>query len=213
MLPETIYYFLAFIFAIVCLGFIQKWSKLPNQKRNKVGLIVLIPFLISMVVFILIVFFKPNYFSTTTTVGVCILYFFLIIVFTAFFILCYNDTYNKKVNGASTILTICLMFFGVLYLVLKFGFAEEKENIINNIVLQTTVTNISWDTHKPYFKDMSLADGQYLPMPEAMNSILQVGDSIYKKKKEKFYTVVNAKTKQKSTYEVKVHNRERSEPQ
>jgi hypothetical protein len=84
---------------------------------------------------------------------------------------------------------------------------NEKDNIIKNVALSTTIKNITFDTHKPYFKDMHLADGKHLPMPEAMNNTLQIGDSIYKNKNEKFYTVVNASTKKRTVYEVKTHER------
>ena len=54
---------------------------------------------------------------------------------------------------------------------------------------------------------MTFADGQYLPMPEAMNNLLKVGDSIYKNKGEDFYTIVSAITKVTTKFSVKVHER------
>ena len=60
---------------------------------------------------------------------------------------------------------------------------------------------------------MILADGQHLPMPETMNSTLQIGDSIYKTKGEKFYTVINFKTKLKTQYAVATHVRVLGKPQ
>ena len=86
-------------------------------------------------------------------------------MFTAFFIKWYNDKYNKKINIGTAIIALSLTFFGAVFLVSKFGMNTEKENIIKNVALSTTVKNISFDTHKPYFKDMTLAEGQFLPMP------------------------------------------------
>ena len=90
--------------------------------------------------------------------------------------------------------------------------AIKKKNIIHTVALNTTITNITFDTHKPYFKDMTLADGQYLPMPEAMNNEVQIGDSIYKIKGDNFYSVVSFKTKIKKQYFVATHLRVLSKP-
>jgi len=207
MLSTTLYYFLGFIFFIAAIGGIQKWAKLPQIKKDKVGLIVLSIFLITFLSFISIIIFKPYYFSIDTSIPISMLFVFLLIVFTAFFIKWYNYKYNKKVNIGSVIIALSLTFFGAVFLVLRFGMNTEIENIIKNINLNTTVVNITFDTHKPYFKDMVLADGQYFPMPEAMNNTLQIGDSIYKNKKESFNTVVNTSTKKRTVYEVKTHER------
>jgi len=59
---------------------------------------------------------------------------------------------------------------------------NEMNTIIQNVALNTTVTAITFDNHTPYFKNMHLADGQYLAMPVGMNAVLQPGDSIYKNK-------------------------------
>lgn len=106
-----------------------------------------------------------------------------------------------------------LTIFIAAYLVLKSQGNDEKEQLIKDIVLKTVVTNITFDSHKPYFKDMTLADGQSIPMPETMNKTLQIGDSIYKTKGGNFYTVINLKTKIVSNYEVKVHQRVLSKAQ
>ena len=207
MLSTTLYYFIAFILFVACIAGIQKWAKLPQIKKDKLGLIVLSIFLVAFLSFILIIIFSPNYFSATVTIAGGMLFFFLFTVFTAFFIKWYNDKYNKEINIGSVIIAISLTFFGAVFLVLRFGMNTEKENIIKNVALNTIVTNITFDTHKPYFKDMTFADGQYLPMPEGMNYTLQIGDSIYKIKGEGFYTVVNASTKKRTVYEVKTHER------
>ena len=158
------------------------------------------------------VIFIPTYFSTDSTILASILFFFLFILFTVFFIKWYNDKYNKKINIGTVIIALSLTFFGAVFLVLKFGMNTEKENIIKNVALSTTVKNITFDTHKPYFKDMILADGQHLPMPEVMNNEVQIGDSIYKIKGDNFYSVVSFKTKIKKQYFVATHLRILSKP-
>ena len=212
MLSTTLYFLLAFVLFIACIAGIQKWVKLPQQKKDSVGLIILTVFLISLSLFILMVIFIPTYFSADSTILASILFFFLFILFTVFFIKWYNDKYNKKINIGTVIIAFSLTFFGAVFLVLKFGMNTEKENIIKNVALSTTVKNITFDTHKPYFKDMTLADGQYLPMPEAMNNEVQIGDSIYKIKGDNFYSVVSFKAKIKKQYFVATHLRVLSKP-
>ena len=212
MLSTTLYFLLAFVLFIAFIAGIQKWVKLPQQKKDSVGLIVLTIFLISLLLFILMVIFIPTYFSADSTILASILFFFLFILFTVFFIKWYNDKYNKKINIGTVIIAFSLTFFGAVFLVLKFGMNTEKENIIKNVALSTTVKNISFDTHKPYFKDMTLAEGQYLPMPEAMNNEIQIGDSIYKIKGDNFYSVVSFKAKIKKQYFVATHLRVFSKP-
>lgn len=207
MLSTTIYYILAFLLFIACIGGVQKWAKLPQIKKDKVCLIVLSIFLIAFLSFISVIIFKPTYLSVDTSIPIGMLFGFLLIVFTVFFIKWYIDRYYKKINIASVIIALSLTFFGAVFLVLKFVINTEKENIIKNVALNATVVNITFDTHKPYFKDMVLSDGQYLPMPEAMNNTLQVGDSIYKSKGEAFYTIVSAATKSVTKIELKVHER------
>ena len=208
-----LYYFLGFIFFIGCLGGIQMWVKMPQQKKDKVGIIVLSIFLVSMLTFVYVIFFKPTFFNAETTMSGIIVFVFLLIVFTAFFIFWYNAKYNKKVNAASIIIVMSLSIFGFAYFILKNMGSNEKEKLVKNISLKTVVTNITFDTHKPYFKDMTLADGQFLSMPETMNNTLQIGDSIYKIKRETFYTVVNFKTKLKTQYAVATHVRVLGKPQ
>ena len=125
----------------------------------------------------------------------------------------YTKKYKSKLNFTQIIIGFfIILIFSAYYFIKNLG-SDEKQNIIENVTLKTTVANISLDSHKPYFKDMTLADGQHLPMPEAMNTTLQVNDSIYKNKGENFYTVINAKTKIASKYEVKIHERILSKPQ
>lgn len=207
MLSTTLYYFFGFVLLIACIGGIQKWDLLPQLKKGKVGLVVLTIFLFSLLLFILIVLFYPTYFSADSTFTVGILFVFLLIVFTALFIIWYNDKYNKTVDIGSVVIVFCLSLFSIAFIFLWFAGSKEKNTIEQNIVLKTLVTNITFDTHKPYFKDMILADGQHLPMPEAMNNEVQIGDSIYKIKGDNFYSVVNFKTKIKKQYFVATHVR------
>ena len=209
----TLYYFIGFLFFIACMIGLQKWFVLPQSQKDKVGLTVLSIFLIGLTVFVCVVIFKPNYLSAETTMAAGIVFVFVLIVFTAFFIKWYNDKNSKKVNIASIIIAMSLTIFAGAYLVLKSQGNDEKEKLIKNVQLKTVVTNITFDPHKPYFKDMTLADGQYLPMPETMNSKLQIGDSIYKSKGNKFYTVINFKTKLQTRYIVATHLRVLGKPQ
>ena len=88
---------------------------------------------------------------------------------------------------------------------------KEIENVTKDQEFQTTITNIVFDNHKPYFKRMILADGHYLPMPETMNNQVQIGDSIYKLKMQNFYTVVSIDKIHKH-YPVAIHFRILSTP-
>ena len=209
----TLYYFLGFIFFIACLVGIQKWVKLPQQKKDRVGLIVLSALLFSLIGFVFLVLFGFLHFNGDYAVSLSMLFFFLFIVFTTFFLMWYNDKYNTKINIGRVVIILCLSAFGIIFLYLKKIGHVENEKLLQNISLQTVVTNIVFDTHKPYFKDMILADGQHLPMPETMNNTLQIGDSIYKTKGEKFYTVINFKTKTKTQYAVATHIRVLGKPQ
>lgn len=203
----TLYYFLAFIVFIACIIGLQKWFVLPQGKKDKIGLIVLSIFLSSLLAFILLATLNPTYIKGEDVAFTGMFFIFLLIAFTAFFIKWYNDKYNKKLNIGSIVLVLCLIIFAAVYLVLKQQGVDEKAALIKNVQLKTVVTNISFDTHKPYFKNMKLADGQYLPMPEAMNKTLKVGDSIYKIKGEAYYTIVSAASKIITKIEVKVHER------
>ncbi len=182
----TLYYFIAFILFIASMIGLKKWFIMPQQKKDKVGLFVLSIFLSGLIAFVCVVIFKPNYLSTETVMSAGILFVFLLIVFTVFFIKWYNDRYRKKINIGTVIIAMSLTIFAGAYLVLKSQGNDEKEKLVKNMQLKTVVTNITFDSHKPYFKDMTLADGQYLPMPETMNTTLQMGDSIYKNAGEIF---------------------------
>lgn len=138
---------------------------------------------------------------------------FLVLVSTAIGFMWYNKKYNKNIN-IGTVLIILFLLIGVAFFVLiKNMSADEKQGIVKNISLKNRVVEIITDTHKQYFKDMKLDDGQILPMPEAMNAVLQTGDSIYKNKGESFYTIINSKTKARKNFDVKVHERVLSKPQ
>jgi hypothetical protein len=203
----TLYYFLAFIIFIASFIGIQKWFELPQPKKDKVGLIVLSIFLSSLLMFILLATFRPTYLQSEHLIFIGMFFIFLLIVFTAFFVKWYNDKYNKKLNIGRIVIILCLTIFTGIYFVIRQQGTDEKATIIKNIELKTVVANITFDSHKPYFKDMTLADGQFLPMPEAMNNVLQVGDSIYKIKGGAFYTIVSAASKTTTKIEVKVHER------
>jgi hypothetical protein len=203
----ALYYFLGFVILIACIGGLQKWFVLPQQKKDKIGLIVVSIFVSSLLVFILLITINPAYLKSENVAFIGMVFIFFLIAFTAFFIKWYNDKYNKKMNIGSIVLVLCLLIFGTVYIVLKQQGAGEKATLIKNIQLKTVVTNITFDTHKPYFKDMTLADGQYLPMPEAMNETLKVGDSIYKNRGEAFYTIVSTASKVATKIAVKVHER------
>jgi len=124
----------------------------------------------------------------------------------------YTQKYKPKITFLQIMLTTFVLVGGGFYLMIKNMGADEKENLVQNIQLKNTVTAITLDPHKPYFKSMTLDGGQYLPMPQAMNDVLQVGDSVYKKKGETFYTVVSLKSNTRTKYEVQVHERVASKP-
>ena len=203
----TLYYFLGFVVFITCIGGLQKWFVLPQRKKDKIGLIVLTIFSISLLAFILLVTLNPTYIKGDDVAFIGMFFIFLWFAFMAFFIKWYNDKYTKRLNIGSIVLLLCLLIFVAAYVVLKQQGADEKANLIKNVQLKTVVTNISFDAHKPYFKDMTLADGQYLPMPEAINETLKVGDSIYKIKGEAFYTIVSTASKVTTKIAVKAHER------
>lgn len=208
-----LYYFLAFFLFIFCMAGIQKWSKLPQQPKYRIGLIVLSTFLFSFIAFVALVLFEIIHFDGAYFISLSMLFFFLSIVFTSFFIMWYNDKYDKKINVGNVVIVLCLSSFAIIYLYLKNMTNYEKDRLVQNIALKTIVTNITFDTHKPYFKDMTLADGQHLPMPETMNNTLQIGDSIFKDKGESIYTVLNNKTKIKTYFQVNTHTRVLGKPQ
>jgi hypothetical protein len=212
MVVTILYYFLAFIIFLVCLSGVQKWFRLPQQKKDNIGLVVISLFLLSLLSFTLIIIFKPNFVSTESTAMAMIFFIFFIVVFIAFSIKWYNQKYKKNNNASLVILIPMLSIFGIVFLILKFGNDQEKDKIIQNIALKTTITDITFYRHKPYYKDMMLSDGKYLPMPESMNYKVQIGDSIYKIKGEKFYTIVNHLSKTRTIFEVKTHKRVLGKP-
>lgn len=124
--------------------------------------------------------------------------------------------YTKKYKSILNFTQIVVLVFGLMmaaaYFFIKNLAAGEKENIMQDVVLKNTVKSITFDPHKTYFKNMTLDDGQYLPMPESMNQTLQVGDSIYKNKGEYFYTVMHANTQTKRRYDITVHERTMGKP-
>ncbi len=205
------YYFIAFVFFVSCLIGLQKWNKLPQPRKDKVGLTVLVTFLSWLFIFILLLIFQPTILSVESTISITMMFIFLLFVFTTLFLAWYNEKYSKQINISRVVIVISLTIFGVVFLLLKLGANDDKEKIIKNVETKTVITNITFDAHKPYFKDMTLADGQFLPMPETMNNKVQIGDSIYKFKGQDFYLVVanNIKTK----YRVAIHSRILSKPQ
>ncbi len=207
MFLTSVYYFLAFLVFVSMMAGLQKWSKLTQSKKDKIGLEVLSLFLISLFAFIFLVATKSSFISSDQTVFGGMLFFFLSILFLVLIINWYNEKYHKKINIARVVVLICLTAFGIIFVILKSFGSDEKQKLIQDISLKTVVTKITFDTHKPYFKDMQLADGQNLPMPETMNGVLQIGDSIYKIKGENFYTVFNPITKMRRKFEVKIHER------
>ena len=213
MTSTIIYYFTAFLFFIACMISFQKWNKLPQRPKYRIGLIVLCTFLFSFIIFVGLVLFGFIHFDGAYFISLSMLFFFLFIVFTSFFITWYNDKYAKKVNVGNVIIVLCLSSFAIIFFKLRYMSNFEKEKLVQTISLNTVVTNITFDSHKPYFKDMTLADGQHLPMPETMNNTLQIGDSIFKNKGESIYTVLNNKTKIKKYFKVETHIRVLGKPQ
>ena len=138
--------------------------------------------------------------------------FTIFIATVAIFLQKYKLNHKTNFDVGAIIIGIFFVLIAVAYYFIKSIGGDERERIIKNITLQTTINTITFDKHKPYFKYMTLADSQYLPMPEAMNNTLQIGDSIYKNRGENFYTVINAKTKTISKYEVKIHERILTKP-
>ena len=138
---------------------------------------------------------------------------FVFIVTVALGFTWYNKKYGRKINVGTVIILVFASVATVFFFAIRKMSSTEKENIIKNISAKTTVVKILTDSHKPYFKDMQLQDGQILPILEIMNAELQVGDSVYKTKGENFYSIVNAKTKSRKNVEVQVHHREMSKPQ
>ena len=138
---------------------------------------------------------------------------FILIISIAVALMWYNKKYNKKINVGTVLIVLFLLIGGTFFALIKYMSAQEKGGIVKNVALKNIVVEIITNTHKKYFKDMRIDDGQILPMPESMNVVLQTGDRIYKNKGENFYTVVSSITKARKNFEVKVHERELSKPQ
>lgn len=138
---------------------------------------------------------------------------FAFIVFSAIALMWYNKKYSKKIDVGKFIIGIFFLVAVAFFILIKYLSGSEKDAIIKNIALKNTVIEIITDTHKHYFKSMKMDNGRVLPMPEAMNTVLQIGDSIYKSKGEAFYTIVNPTIKTPKKFEVKVHERVLSKPQ
>lgn len=139
---------------------------------------------------------------------------FLVIVATMLGANWYTSKYPTKISFHQIVFFVVALIFGGFFLFIKKLGSEQKTNIIKTFSLQNRVTDIYVsDKRKPYFKEMKFDDGKSLPMPEKMNGILQIGDSIYKNKGEDFYTVVNATTKTRTNFKVKIHERILSKPQ
>ena len=207
MLHTLLYYLLAFFGFILCIAGLQKWNKLQQTKKDKIGFVVLSVFLTLLIAFVGLVLTKSNLLKGDDILFTAIIFFFLTVFFLVLFLSWYNQKYNRKINISTVVVVFCLTVFVCVFLFIKQMGINEEQNIIKNIELKTVVKNIIFDTHKPYFKEMVLDNKQTLPMPEAMNDQLQVGDSIFKNKKEDFYTVVKGVTHDKQIYKVKVNMR------
>ena len=138
---------------------------------------------------------------------------FLFLAITMITVTWYNKKHQSKVDPVRILLILFAIIVAGFWFLIKKLNTSEKGNIIQNMSLRNTVVDITFEKRKPYFKDMKLDDGRWLPMPEEMNPILQIGDSIYKNKDEDFYTIVNAKTKKRTNFEVKTHLRVLGKPQ
>ncbi len=119
----------------------------------------------------------------------------------------YTKKHKTKLDAGQIIIAVFAVIMAALFFTIKNMGKREKALMIKDVALRSVVKAITGDAHKPYFKDMHLADGRYLPMPEAMNESLQIGDSIYKNAGDNFYTVINSKTKAATKYPVKIHER------
>lgn len=138
---------------------------------------------------------------------------FIFLAATMITITWYNKKHQFKINPVRVLLILFALIIGGFWLFMSKMSTSEKSNIIQTVSLKNKVVDISFEKRKPYFKDMKFDDGRWLPMPEEMNGILQIGDSIYKNKDEDFYTVVNATTKKKINFKVKTHERILGKPQ
>lgn len=119
----------------------------------------------------------------------------------------FNKNHTFQINPVRIILLLFALLILGAWLFFKNRTTSEKTAIIQNTSLKNKVVDIKWDKRKPYFKDMKLDNERWLPMPEEMNDVLQVDDSIYKNAGADFYTVVKAKTKSRRDFKVKIHER------
>ena len=125
--------------------------------------------------------------------------------------------YTKKYGSKISFFQIVMIFFGLVFvgfwLLIKKISTSEKDNIIQSVSLKSKVVDIYNQPRKAYFKEMKFDNGSSLPMPEEMNGIIKIGDSIYKNKGDDFYTVVDSTTKKRTNFKVKVHQRVLGKPQ
>ena len=137
---------------------------------------------------------------------------FAFMVLVMIFAVWFTKKYKSKLDGGQIIILVFLIIMVAVFFYIKNMSKVATKQIVDTVELKTTVTQITFDPHKPYFKSMTLADGQYIPMPEEMNGKLQIGDSIYKSRTENTYTVVSHLTKTISKYAVKSHSRTLGKP-
>lgn len=205
MIQTAFTYFLIFLVFIGCLIGFQKWNVLEQSKKDKIGRIVLISFLTPIIGFLVLVFTHSNLLDGFDLVIIVIVLSFLFVVLLALFLYWYNQKYNRKVNIFIVVLILFSIGVGSTFVILNQSVNLEKQDIIKNLSFKATVKNIIFDKHKPYFKDMVLSTNEILPMPRAMNSTLQIGDSIYKNKNQNQYTVINHITHEKKVYIIKMN--------
>ncbi|MEO5943892.1 MAG: hypothetical protein ABIP30_02730 [Ferruginibacter sp.] len=125
----------------------------------------------------------------------------------------YTTKYKSTLNYFQIVFFAFILICGGFWVFIHKMSSSEKNNITQTVYLKNKVVDIYNEKRKPYFKEMKFDDGRTLPMPEEMNNILQIGDSIYKNKGEGFYTIVNAVTNKRLNFDVKVHERVLSKPQ
>ncbi len=92
----------------------------------------------------------------------------------------YNKKHSSKINSVWILLILFALILVGSWVLIKKSSTSQKSNIIQTVSLENKVVEINWENRKPYFKEMKMDDGRLLPMPEEMNSILNVNDSIYK---------------------------------
>ncbi|MEO7046989.1 MAG: hypothetical protein ABI091_16930 [Ferruginibacter sp.] len=138
---------------------------------------------------------------------------FLVIVAIMLLANWFTTKYKSTLNYFQIVFFSFVIICGGFWFFIHKMSSSEKNNITQTVYLKNKVVDIYNEKRKPYFKEMKFDDGRTLPMPEEMNNILQIGDSIYKNKGEGFYTIVNAVTNKRSNFDVKVHERVLSKPQ